>query len=93
MIFIKTQWVLMQVLPTFLDAKDNIAKQFLPFTQFLSRDFSLGSTDDPFVGRVSPFCTMRSLTLASLFALSAVVHSCTALKGSPGTLFAGLTNV
>ena len=92
MIFIKTQWVLMQVLPTFLDAKDNIAKQFLPFTQFLSRDFSLGSTDDPFVGRVSPFCTMRSLTLASLFVRSQL-HSCTALKGSPGTLFAGLTNV
>ena len=82
----------MQVLPTFLDAKENTAKQFLPFTQFLSRDFSLGSTDDPFVGRVSPFSTMRSLTLASLFALSKL-HSCTALKGSPGTLFAGLTNV
>lgn len=76
----------MQVLPTFLETQDNIAKQFL------SRDFSLGSTDDPFVGRVSPFCTMRSLTLASLFALSKL-HSCTALKGSPGTLFAGLTNV
>ena len=76
----------MQFLPTFLDTQDNIAKQFL------CRDFSLGSTDDPFVGRVSPFCTMRSLTLASLFAISKL-HSCTALKGSPGTLFAGLTNV